>query len=106
MKSDILMTSFRIRIVLSHSSLSRTSLESESKCVTWRQKTKNNAHIILLRDVSRSRAISWIQLGTASMSRLRSSSLKKPPEPLRRAVTDCLSAAASSQVEASGTLRE
>lgn len=40
------------------------------------------------------------------MSRLRSSSLKKPPEPLRRAVADCLSAAAPSQVEASRTLRD
>ncbi|KAH6761972.1 hypothetical protein C2S52_019405 [Perilla frutescens var. hirtella] len=47
-----------------------------------------------------------MQLGAASMSRLRSSSLKKPPEPLRRAVADCLSAAAPSQVEASRTLRD
>ncbi|XWS56557.1 hypothetical protein CRYUN_Cryun09bG0095600 [Craigia yunnanensis] len=40
---------------------------------------------------------SRLQLGTASgLSRLRSSSLKKPPEPLRRAVADCLSSSSSS----------
>ncbi|KAI3470701.1 hypothetical protein Pfo_027364 [Paulownia fortunei] len=55
---------------------------------------------------SRSPAISRMQLGGATASRLRSSSLKKPPEPLRRAVADCLSAAAPSQVEASRTLRD
>ncbi|XP_057788947.1 uncharacterized protein LOC131005863 isoform X1 [Salvia miltiorrhiza] len=55
---------------------------------------------------SRAPAISRMQLGAASMSRLRSSSIKKPPEPLRRAVADCLSAAAPSQVEASRTLRD
>lgn len=32
-----------------------------------------------------------LQLGAGGASRLRSSSLKKPPEPLRRAVADCLS---------------
>lgn len=36
------------------------------------------------------------QLGAVSgVSRLRSSSLKKPPEPLRRAVADCLSSSAA-----------
>nr|XP_027104507.1 uncharacterized protein LOC113725505 isoform X2 [Coffea arabica] len=46
---------------------------------------------------SRSPASSRIQLGGGgSASRLRSSSLKKPPEPLRRAVADCLSSSASS----------
>ncbi|GFQ01422.1 hypothetical protein PHJA_002286100 [Phtheirospermum japonicum] len=55
---------------------------------------------------SRSPAISRMQLGCATSSRLRSSSMKKPPEPLRRAVADCLSAAAPSQVEASRTLRD
>ncbi|KAK8502093.1 hypothetical protein V6N13_038604 [Hibiscus sabdariffa] len=40
----------------------------------------------------RSPGSSRFQLGTATgVSRLRSSSLKKPPEPLRRAVADCLS---------------
>ncbi|KAL8518280.1 hypothetical protein ACS0TY_009587 [Phlomoides rotata] len=55
---------------------------------------------------SRAPAIARMQLGGASVSRLRSSSSKKPPEPLRRAVADCLSAAAPSQVEASRTLRD
>ncbi|KAL3655884.1 hypothetical protein CASFOL_000280 [Castilleja foliolosa] len=55
---------------------------------------------------SRTPAISRMQLGCATSSRLRSSSMKKPPEPLRRAVADCLSAAAPSQVEASRTLRD
>ncbi|KAA0050316.1 Integrin alpha-3 [Cucumis melo var. makuwa] len=57
------------------------------------------------------------QLGPVSgVSRLRSSSLKKPPEPLRRAVTDCLSSSAANShhggpsasvlvAEASRTLR-
>ncbi|CAI9768365.1 unnamed protein product [Fraxinus pennsylvanica] len=50
-------------------------------------------------------------LGGGSVSRLRSSSMRKPPEPLRRAVADCLSAAASSQqatlsTEASRILRD
>ncbi|KAE8670729.1 hypothetical protein F3Y22_tig00112114pilonHSYRG00215 [Hibiscus syriacus] len=45
----------------------------------------------------RSPGSSRIQLGTASgVSRLRSPSLKKPPEPLRRAVADCLSSSSSS----------
>ncbi|XP_022765193.1 uncharacterized protein LOC111310226 isoform X2 [Durio zibethinus] len=45
----------------------------------------------------RSPGSSRLQLGTASgVSRLRSSSLKKPPEPLRRAVADCLSSSSSS----------
>ncbi|XP_022745377.1 uncharacterized protein LOC111295869 isoform X3 [Durio zibethinus] len=45
----------------------------------------------------RSPGSSRIQLGAASgVSRLRSSSLKKPPEPLRRAVADCLSSSSSS----------
>ncbi|XP_061986271.1 uncharacterized protein LOC133705165 isoform X2 [Populus nigra] len=35
-----------------------------------------------------------LQLQFGAVSRLRSSSLKKPPEPLRRAVADCLSSAA------------
>ncbi|XP_057475378.1 uncharacterized protein LOC130763459 isoform X2 [Actinidia eriantha] len=43
---------------------------------------------------SRSPASARLQLGGAS--RLRSSSLKKPPEPLRRAVADCLSSSAPS----------
>ncbi|KGN50551.1 uncharacterized protein LOC101205603 isoform X2 [Cucumis sativus] len=58
------------------------------------------------------------QLGPVSgVSRLRSSSLKKPPEPLRRAVTDCLSSSAANShhggpsasvlvAEASRTLRD
>ncbi|KAL6977340.1 hypothetical protein U1Q18_026141 [Sarracenia purpurea var. burkii] len=45
---------------------------------------------------SRSPASSRLQLGGAS--RLRSSSLKKPPEPLRRAVADCLSSSAPSHI--------
>ncbi|OMO58919.1 hypothetical protein CCACVL1_25254 [Corchorus capsularis] len=45
----------------------------------------------------RSPGSSRLQLGAASgVSRLRSSSLKKPPEPLRRAVADCLSSSSSS----------
>ncbi|XVE99532.1 hypothetical protein REPUB_Repub03eG0207100 [Reevesia pubescens] len=45
----------------------------------------------------RSPGSSRLQLGTArGLSRLRSSSLKKPPEPLRRAVVDCLSSSSSS----------
>ncbi|KAL3838104.1 hypothetical protein ACJIZ3_022695 [Penstemon smallii] len=55
---------------------------------------------------SRSPASSRLQLGGPTASRLRSSSLKKPPEPLRRAVADCLSAAAPSHLEASRTLRD
>ncbi|XP_057511378.1 uncharacterized protein LOC130793593 isoform X2 [Actinidia eriantha] len=43
---------------------------------------------------SRSPASARLQLGGAS--RLRSSSLKKPPEPLHRAVADCLSSSAPS----------
>ncbi|GFY82194.1 hypothetical protein Acr_02g0004340 [Actinidia rufa] len=43
---------------------------------------------------SRSPASVRLQLGGAS--RLRSSSLKKPPEPLHRAVADCLSSSAPS----------
>ncbi|KAM7492061.1 hypothetical protein LguiA_034982 [Lonicera macranthoides] len=61
---------------------------------------------------SRSPASMRIQL--ASASRLRSSSLKKPPEPLRRAIADCLSSSALSHhgspsagaSEASRTLRD
>lgn len=34
--------------------------------------------------------------GVSGVSRLRSSSIKKPPEPLRRAVADCLSSSAAS----------
>ncbi|XVE52701.1 hypothetical protein DITRI_Ditri02bG0144300 [Diplodiscus trichospermus] len=46
--------------------------------------------------VGRSPGSSRLHLGTASgVSRLRSSSLKKPPEPLRRAVADCLSSSAA-----------
>ncbi|KAK3037806.1 hypothetical protein RJ639_031847, partial [Escallonia herrerae] len=47
-----------------------------------------------------------LQLGSAS--RLRSSSLKKPPEPLRRAVADCLSSSSLSHhaSEASRILRD
>ncbi|WCJ19565.1 hypothetical protein M5689_001850 [Euphorbia peplus] len=56
--------------------------------------------------------------GIGSVSRLRSSSLKKPPEPLRRAIADCLSSAAAAAAsshhgnpsaavtEASRTLRD
>ncbi|KAG8480344.1 hypothetical protein CXB51_024746 [Gossypium anomalum] len=45
----------------------------------------------------RSPGSSRLQLGAASgVSRLRSPSLKKPPEPLRRAVADCLSSSSSS----------
>ncbi|KAK2978099.1 hypothetical protein RJ640_009263 [Escallonia rubra] len=49
---------------------------------------------------------SRLQLGSAS--RLRSSSLKKPPEPLRRAVADCLSSSSLSHhaSEASRILRD
>lgn len=43
---------------------------------------------------SRSPGSTRLQLG--AVSRLRSSSLKKPPEPLRRAVADCLSSSSSS----------
>ncbi|GKV28476.1 hypothetical protein SLEP1_g37526 [Rubroshorea leprosula] len=39
---------------------------------------------------------SRLQLAVSGMSRLRSSSLKKPPEPLRRAVADCLSSSLTS----------
>ncbi|KAG4144487.1 hypothetical protein ERO13_D05G040350v2 [Gossypium hirsutum] len=40
-----------------------------------------------------------LQLGAGSgVSRLRSSSLKKPPEPLRRAVADCLSSSSLAAV--------
>uniref|UniRef100_A0A5B6ZBR9 SANT domain-containing protein n=1 Tax=Davidia involucrata TaxID=16924 RepID=A0A5B6ZBR9_DAVIN len=61
---------------------------------------------------SRSPVSSRLQLGGAS--RLRSSSLKKPPEPLRRAVADCLSSSSPSlhgspslaASEASRTLRD
>ncbi|KAJ6767991.1 CONDITIONAL LOSS-OF-GROWTH 1 [Salix koriyanagi] len=38
---------------------------------------------------------SRLQLQIGAVSRLRSSSLKKPPEPLRRAVADCLSSSAT-----------
>ncbi|PIN04332.1 hypothetical protein CDL12_23134 [Handroanthus impetiginosus] len=55
---------------------------------------------------SRAPGISRMQLGSATASRLRSSSMKKPPEPLRRAVADCLSPAAPLQLEASRTLRD
>ncbi|KAL2558014.1 hypothetical protein Fot_02753 [Forsythia ovata] len=60
---------------------------------------------------SRSPGGSRMQLGGGSVSRLRSSSLRKPPEPLRRAVADCLSAAAPSNqatlsTEASRILRD
>ncbi|OMO96931.1 hypothetical protein COLO4_14967 [Corchorus olitorius] len=49
----------------------------------------------------RSPGSSRLQLGAASgVSRLRSSSLKKPPEPLRRAVADCLSSSSSSSSSA------
>ncbi|XP_052485570.1 uncharacterized protein LOC105779909 [Gossypium raimondii] len=42
---------------------------------------------------------SRLQLGAGSgVSRLRSSSLKKPPEPLRRAVADCLSSSSPAAV--------
>ncbi|KAG9160798.1 hypothetical protein Leryth_008636 [Lithospermum erythrorhizon] len=53
--------------------------------------------------------------GVGAASRLRSSSLKKPPEPLRRAVADCLSSSAlphhgtgsaAGATEASRTLRD
>nr|XP_048326406.1 uncharacterized protein LOC107413517 isoform X3 [Ziziphus jujuba var. spinosa] len=55
--------------------------------------------------------------GVGGVSRLRSSSLKKPPEPLRRAVADCLSSSAANShhgnpssavllTEASRTLRD
>ncbi|KAL4386737.1 hypothetical protein GQ457_09G029380 [Hibiscus cannabinus] len=50
----------------------------------------------------RSPGSSRIQLGSASgVSRLRSLSLKKPPEPLRRAVADCLSSSSSSSSSSS-----
>ncbi|RAL36992.1 hypothetical protein DM860_003914 [Cuscuta australis] len=66
---------------------------------------------------SRSPGSSKFQLGGGSVSlasRLRSSSSKKPPEPLRRAVADCLSASAptahhgtsSASSESSRTLRD
>ncbi|XP_052185085.1 uncharacterized protein LOC127796757 isoform X2 [Diospyros lotus] len=62
---------------------------------------------------SRSAANSRLQFGGSGW-RLRSSSLKKPPEPLRRAVADCLSSSAPSHhgthsavvSEASRTLRD
>ncbi|XVF83622.1 hypothetical protein PTKIN_Ptkin16aG0504400 [Pterospermum kingtungense] len=47
----------------------------------------------------RSPGSSRLQLGVPSgVSRLRSSLLKKPPEPLRRAVADCLSSSSSSSL--------
>ncbi|CAH9121339.1 unnamed protein product [Cuscuta epithymum] len=66
---------------------------------------------------SRNPGSSKFQFGGGSVSlasRLRSSSLKKPPEPLRRAVADCLSASASAHhgtssaasSESSRTLRD
>ncbi|XP_019253227.1 PREDICTED: uncharacterized protein LOC109232041 isoform X2 [Nicotiana attenuata] len=63
---------------------------------------------------SRSPASSRLPLGGGGASRLRSSSLKKPPEPLRRAVADCLSSSSpahhgtpsATASEASRTLRE
>ncbi|KAL2541549.1 hypothetical protein Adt_02527 [Abeliophyllum distichum] len=60
---------------------------------------------------SRSPGGSRMQLGGGSVSRLRSPPLRKPPEPLRRAVADCLSAAAPSNqatlsTEASRILRD
>ncbi|KZV22590.1 hypothetical protein F511_02607 [Dorcoceras hygrometricum] len=55
---------------------------------------------------SRSPASFRMPLGGGGVSRLRSSASKKPPEPLRRAVADCLSAAAPTNLEASRTLRE
>ncbi|EPS63692.1 hypothetical protein M569_11091, partial [Genlisea aurea] len=55
---------------------------------------------------SRSPGISRMHLGASTPSRLRSSNFKKPPEPLRRAVADCLSAAVPSTLEASRTLRD
>ncbi|XP_057979447.1 uncharacterized protein LOC131165551 isoform X2 [Malania oleifera] len=62
---------------------------------------------------SRSPASLRLQLGSG-VSRLRSSSFKKPPEPLRRAVADCLSSSSASHhggpstvvSEASRTLRD
>ncbi|GKU91905.1 hypothetical protein SLEP1_g5713 [Rubroshorea leprosula] len=39
---------------------------------------------------------SRLQVVGSGLSRLRSSSVKKPPEPLRRAVADCLSSASAS----------
>lgn len=42
--------------------------------------------------LSRSPARARLQIG--GVSRLRSSSIKKPPEPLRRAVADCLASSA------------
>ncbi|CAN4097716.1 unnamed protein product [Withania somnifera] len=61
---------------------------------------------------SRSPANSRLPLGGGGASRLRSSSLKKPPEPLRRAVADCLSSSPAhhgtpspTASEASRTLR-
>ncbi|KAG6670056.1 hypothetical protein CIPAW_01G284400 [Carya illinoinensis] len=51
---------------------------------------------------SRSPGSSRLQLGgVGGVSRLRSSSLKKPPEPLRRAVSDCLSSSSSFSSSAS-----
>uniref|UniRef100_A0A7N0V565 Uncharacterized protein n=1 Tax=Kalanchoe fedtschenkoi TaxID=63787 RepID=A0A7N0V565_KALFE len=51
--------------------------------------------------LSRSPARVRLQLG--GVSRLTSSSIKKPPEPLRRAVADCLSSSASGFSAAHGT---
>ncbi|KAF5467270.1 hypothetical protein F2P56_017110 [Juglans regia] len=51
---------------------------------------------------SRSPGSSRLQLGgVGGVSRLRSSSFKKPPEPLRRAVSDCLSSSSSFSSSAS-----
>ncbi|CAK9176484.1 unnamed protein product [Ilex paraguariensis] len=54
---------------------------------------------------SRSPASSRFLLGgVGAASRLRSSSLKKQPEPLRRAVADCLSSSTTSQHSTSSAL--
>ncbi|KAE9615671.1 hypothetical protein Lalb_Chr04g0257821 [Lupinus albus] len=45
-------------------------------------------------------------MSTSSSSRLRSSSLKKLPEPLRRAIADCLSSPLTYAIEPSRTLRD
>lgn len=46
--------------------------------------------------LSRSSGSSRLQVGAVSSQRQRSLSARKPPEPLRRAVADCLSSASSS----------
>lgn len=104
-----ILVSFFITTTLLDDSNVQCSVESDSN---WRFRVKwasnpiesENSNSINMSSTtfSTSRS-SRIQL--ASISRLRSSFLKKLPEPLRRSVADCLSSPPSSAVEPSRTLR-